>query len=216
MKKGLCICFIFLLFCSLILVQCVSTRQEPETTSTIVPVEEEPTQKPTENPSPEPTPESISVPTPEPTRILKPTEEPSPEAGELWFELSEKQIIINSPFSTELRINTGDRKVAAYGIHIKYDPSFINVDAGMGNNGVVTGADGFVAAVNAGKPGTIMIAGFDVMGKGPGKNLHFFTIYWKAVKKGSTTIEIKVNQLADEVTKPIGIKKGRLLSFEVK
>lgn len=204
MKKRLSICLVALFVCTLVFVQCVSTPAEPEEPTTATP-------EPESTPGPTKTPE----PTPEPTKIPEPSEEPAPEAGELWLELSKKSITTDSLFSTELRLNTGDQKIAAYGIYIHYDSAILNLDAGKGNNGVVTGADGFVAAVNAAQPGKIFIAGFDAIGKGPGTNLHFFTIYWKAVKKGSTTIEIEIDKLTDEFIRPLGVTKGRSVTFTV-
>lgn len=196
MKKEWYICFIALFVCFLVIAGCVSTPEEPE-----------PTPELTAKPTPEPT--------PEPTKVPEPTEEPGPKAGELWMKLSNESITENSLFSTELRINTGDQKVAAYGIKIHYDDSVLSLVAERGNDGVVAGVDGFVAAVNAVKAGTVVIAGFDTTGKGPGDNLHLLTIYWKAVKKGSTTIKIEIDKLADELTQPLGVTKVSSISFNV-
>jgi hypothetical protein len=219
MKNSLSLCFIILFVCSLISIGCVSSPDEgePGTTPTAVP-EEESTPEPTAEPTPEPTetPGPTSEPTVEPTETPAPSSNPGNQAGEMWLELPGETVSINSLFSTQIFINTGNQKVAAYGITLQYDSSLIILDKEKGNNGVSAGEDGYLAAVNASHPGITVIAGFDTFGKGPGKTLQFLTIHWKAVKKGQASIKLKIDTLSDETTQPIGVKKGYGITFDIK
>ncbi|MBN2443719.1 MAG: hypothetical protein JXJ04_20325 [Spirochaetales bacterium] len=115
---------------------------------------------------------------------------------------------VNEEFTTEIIIDSGNQKVAAYGFLITFNKNIIDVDVAKGNSGVEPGKDGYVAAQNANNPGKLDVAGFDVYGKGPGKELHFLTIHWKAVRTGKSTIDIKVKNLVDETTKVIGRPAG--------
>ena len=201
MKNGLYSSIVAVCICTLLFSGCVSTPVEPEPAKapTDAPVEEKLTPEPTEKPTQ----------TPEPIKKFE------PNVGEFWMEVPKKPVAKGSEFSTKIRINTGDQKIAAYGIRISFDPAVIDVDTGKASIGVEPGPDGFLAAENLTDPGTLFAAGFDVYGKGPGDNLHILTIHWKAVGIGISTINISVNNLVDEKVAVIGVKKGLSAVIEV-
>ena len=96
-----------------------------------------------------------------------------------------------------------------------FDPNVILVDTSRGNNGVTTGPDGFVAAVNASEPGLLKTTGFDVTGKGPGTDMHILSVYWSAENAGTTLVEIIVNSLIDSSYADIGVPAGRTVIIDV-
>ena len=127
----------------------------------------------------------------------------------LCLALEISTVAVNTEFQTKIYINSGNQKVAAYGFLLNFSNDIINLDVNKGNSGVDPGADGYVAALNTSVPGQLFVAGYDVYGKGPGVELHFLTINWRAMKAGETSITITVRNLVDETTgivgKPIGI-----------
>ena len=117
-------------------------------------------------------------------------------------------IIGDFEIQNDLHVNTGTRKLAAYGIDITFDNSVVIINTEKGNSGVERGSDGFVAAVNAGIPGKITISGFDTDGQGPG-DLHLLILHWLAqTYEGSTDLVINIDRLVDETTAAIGIPNG--------
>ena len=115
---------------------------------------------------------------------------------------------VASEFTTDIFVDSGDQKVAAYGFMLTFNKDILNVDVSEGTSGVVPGKDGYVAAQNANNPGRLEVAGFDVYGKGPGKELHFLTIHWRAMKKGKSPINLTVKNLVDETTREVGMPTG--------
>ena len=67
----------------------------------------------------------------------------------------------------EVHIDSGDQKVAAYGIEIYYSSRIIEPDTYYGTQGVEAGPDGYMAAVGV-YSGYFDITGFDVNGTGSG------------------------------------------------
>jgi len=112
--------------------------------------------------------------------------------GHIWFVPSRIITQTNDKFSIELHIGLNKLNIAAYGIDIIYNPSIINVDISIGNNGVIPGEQGFLSAVNAEEQGLLKVAGFDTYGVGPSDNLHLLTIWWTAINKGSTDINMEI------------------------
>jgi hypothetical protein len=76
--------------------------------------------------------------------------------------------------------NTGNQRLAAYGIDIMYDTTYVLLDHPQDEDIVQPGADGFVAAVNDTNHGILTVSGFDATGNGPGTNLHIFTVHFLA------------------------------------
>jgi hypothetical protein len=150
--------------------------------------------------------------TPSPTGVPGETDTPSippaEGAGDVWLVPSDTVTNTGSNFITELHINTGNKKCAAYVINITFNRTIVEVNTDVGESGVEAGAYGFISAVNAGTAGTLRLSGFDTGGKGPGEDLHFLTINWRAVGPGYTLLNIDVEQLVDESTNVIGIPNG--------
>jgi hypothetical protein len=138
-----------------------------------------------------------------------PEKEIVPGSGRVWISPEVSTVPENAEFKTDIFVDSGNQKIAAYGFLLNYSEDIISLDVEKGNNGVEPGSDGYLAALNNSVSGQLFVAGYDVYGKGPGKELHFLTINWRAVKKGETTITITVRNLVDETTgivgKPVGI-----------
>ncbi|MBN2440430.1 MAG: hypothetical protein JXJ04_03775 [Spirochaetales bacterium] len=140
--------------------------------------------------------------TPEPSPI--PTSNELPNTGLVWIQPGYKAVTEGEDFSLELRVNSGDQKLAAYGIEIEYDTTIVAVDTSLGNHGVDDGPDGFIAAVNANNPGTLIISGFNTDGTGPGENLHVLTLYFTAVSPGESILVLSIVSLVNPMTLTIG------------
>jgi len=143
----------------------------------------------------------------DPTPII-PDETPPPvppySAPPVIIAPANQTVRTNEDFTTGVYVNSGNQKVAAYGMTVSYDNSFISVDRNMGEYGVTVGADGFVTAVNSENQGQVIISGFDASGKGPGSNLHMFTVGWTAGNSaGTTIINLSVDVLVDTNSSPI-------------
>lgn len=144
----------------------------------------------------------------EPKQSPVPEEDIIPGSGRVWINPETSTVPVNSEFQTEIYINSGNKKVAAYGFLFTFSKDIISLDMEKGNSGVNPGKDGYVAALNTSVPGQLFVAGYDVYGKGPGESLHFLTINWRAVKKGETSFTITVRNLVDETTRTIGKPVG--------
>jgi hypothetical protein len=200
---GLSIFIALLAFSFFVFAACVSSGGTTQAQKT----EETPTPRPT--PTEEPV---VAAPTPEPGQatIQPALTTPRPSApprvpGSSWMQPEEINVTVNQKFTTEIHVHTGDKqKIAAYGYTVTYDKSMIALDIALGNTGVESGPQGFVNAINANEPGQIKIAGFDVNGKDPGKNLSFLIIHWTAKAAGSTDINLDIKNINDNLGNPIG------------
>ena len=168
--------------------------------------------EPPDSGDPTPTAVPTAAPTSEPTETPSPTTEPTPtpdfQAGDVWIITGDDYILQSAQFTTEVHVNSGDQKVAAYGITINFDQTILSVNTSIGSSGVTAGPDGFVAAVNTTTPGVIVISGFDTGGKGPGTDLNMFTVNWTAIAAGTSTLSVTVDDLTDETTAEIGTPTG--------
>ena len=151
-----------------------------------------------------PTPTPVAD-TPTPTPVAD-TPTPTPvivTGGRVWMVPASQQVAAGSNFTNEIHVDSGSQMLAAYGIFIDYNNNIVDVNAAAGNNGVDTGADGFVSAVND-TPGQLRISGFDAMGKGPGADLQLAIINWTGVAQGTTTLTVIIDSLTDNMTNTIG------------
>jgi hypothetical protein len=140
---------------------------------------------------------------------LEPTESPPPippySTPVVQVSPAYQEVRTNQDFITDITVNSGTQKVAAYGMTVSYDDSLISVDTEKGSDGVSPGADGFVSAVNSSNPGEVVVTGFDVSGVGPGSNLELFTVHWTAgTTAGTTEIYLEIDELVDPTTNTIG------------
>jgi hypothetical protein len=164
--------------------------------------------------TPDPTPLVTTTPTPVPTAtptataIPDPTDVPPPGAGDVYFVPDTITADEGEHFTTEIHINSGNQKIAAYGFFIYYDNDVVQVDTEQGKNGVIEGPYGYIADVNA-LAGELRFTGFDSTGSGPGSDLHFVTIYWVVAAPGTSTLELAVDSLVDTSTDDIGTPVGR-------
>ncbi|MBN1216076.1 MAG: hypothetical protein JXA99_11635, partial [Candidatus Lokiarchaeota archaeon] len=125
------------------------------------------------------------------------------EGGDVWFSAVTTQQI-NNIFTTEIYVDTGNQNLGAYGFGITWDSSIIIVQGG--NDGIIAGSDGFLAAVNVNNDeGTISVSGFEALGVGPDSQLHLLTITWEAIGEGLTTLDLTIDTLVDTDTNIIGI-----------
>ncbi|MBN2441082.1 MAG: DUF3160 domain-containing protein [Spirochaetales bacterium] len=135
-----------------------------------------------------------------------PSPTPVAGAGNVWFEPEEIATAINADFITEVHLNSGSQRLAAYDFTVTYDDNYMSLNTSVGMDGVEPGVDGFVTAVNAAESGTVRITGIDAMGKGPGLDLHILTIYWRAgPTPGNSDITNNIHSLIDPDTAVIGI-----------
>jgi hypothetical protein len=122
---------------------------------------------------------------------------------------------LNDQFTTEIHVDTGSQKIAAYHVDVLFDSNIISVNTGVGSSGVTDGTDGFHAAVNANSASVLQINGFDVAGEGPGSNLHLVTINWTAVGNGTTDVTMEVDVLVDTSYVTIGTPAGNISTVTV-
>ncbi|MBN2737526.1 MAG: hypothetical protein JXR70_11135 [Spirochaetales bacterium] len=166
--------------------------------------------------TPAPEPERTEAPrvTAAPIRVTEaPRKNYPPGAGLAWFEPSTSTQLVGKSFVVEIHVNSGDSKVAAYGFRVKFNPNLLKM-VNKGQNGVEPGKDGYVAAVSY-TNGTLTISGFDVAGKGPGKDLTMVKINFMAQKTGSTTLDLTVMNLVDSTTEEIGNPQGKSGRVEI-
>ncbi|MFX1374831.1 MAG: dockerin type I domain-containing protein [Promethearchaeota archaeon] len=127
--------------------------------------------------------------------------------GDVWFgSVTNKKV--GDIFETQIYVDTGLQKIAIYYIYIGYNQSVIVVDTSFGTSGVAPGVDGFLTSVDTSTPEVIAISGFDVMGRGPGSQLHLLTIKWIAVALGTSPLNITIDTLLDDTAVEIGTPTG--------
>jgi hypothetical protein len=159
---------------------------------------------PPEEPSPEPTavPTAVPPPTPIPTSVPR-------NPGEVWLIPENQEVSNGASFTTEVHCHTGLQELGAYGIDLYFDSAIIVVDTLVGDeSGVDEGPDGFIAAINPNDDGVLKTSGFDTGGTGPGSDLHILTIHWKAIGRGTSSINIDVRNMTDPDTEDIGTLNG--------
>jgi hypothetical protein len=131
-----------------------------------------------------------------------------PSTGTVWFVPAEEEVTVDSDFTLETHVNTGNQRLAAYAFSISYPPDILDVNTDAGINGVEAGPEGFLIAVNVSRPGSLNVGGYDINGKGPDNDLNLITIHWKAIAAGYIKVNIKILNLNDEKTHLIGTPKG--------
>ncbi|MBY8981776.1 MAG: hypothetical protein KGD57_02430, partial [Candidatus Lokiarchaeota archaeon] len=116
-------------------------------------------------------------------------------AGDVWLT-DVPQLEVGNTYDMQVLIDCGSQDVAAYGFDINWDPSVVIV---LGDaDGVVAGADGFIAAKNIDNTaGTMRISGFSASGEPGSSEFHMLTITWEAVGAGETLLDLIVNTLID-------------------
>lgn len=157
--------------------------------------------------TPSPTPGDTPEPTPEPT--VTPDPEPH-DIGTVWIHPPDATVDMSEDvnFLLDVYVNTGSQKLAAYGIVVTFEITVMDLNPGIGTDGVEAGPEGFITAVNTDTPGTLVVSGFDISGTGPGTALHILTIHFIAQDTGSSSVGLTVEDLADDNTNPIGTPTG--------
>jgi hypothetical protein len=107
-------------------------------------------------------------------------------------------------FAVEVHVNTGSQKVAAYGFSFTFNPAVIDTNISKGTSSVEAMPEGYVQAVNPNKKGELVVAGFDVYGKGPNGDLALVKLNFKAVGAGTSPITLTVKSLFDDKSNPLG------------
>jgi hypothetical protein len=110
--------------------------------------------------------------------------------GDIWFEQYERSVVRSKSFTTPILINSGDQPISAYLFSILYDQTKI---------GSVSAAaeEGFITAYNSNTAGEIILAGFDVLGKGPGTAMRFANVTWTAYNTGLSMMALDASELID-------------------
>ncbi|MBN2441404.1 MAG: hypothetical protein JXJ04_08655 [Spirochaetales bacterium] len=129
-----------------------------------------------------------------------PTSAP-PALAEVWLDIPET-VAEGSDFPMKVFIDSPDSIYAAINFAVLFDDSIIEVDTSQGLYGTEEGPDGFIAAANVDND-EFRIAGFDAVGRGPGINLHFATLYFRALRGGTINIELRVDDMADVNAEPL-------------
>lgn len=151
--------------------------------------------------------------TPEPVIIIRPTPVPEPQLpekenpGDVWIEPSNINTTVGKSFQTGVHINTGAKRIAAYGIKLFFNRSIIDIDS-LKETKIVAGEQGFMSAANTTVPGMVNASGFDTAGKGPSRNLELFIVYWRAVAKGEASISVNIETIVNDSYETIGIPRG--------
>ncbi|MBN2440314.1 MAG: hypothetical protein JXJ04_03185 [Spirochaetales bacterium] len=161
----------------------------------------------TATPKPDATsaPERTQVPTATAKKTAQPTTPPAPPgAGNVWIEPVSQTVSVGSSFTAEVHVNSGSQRLAAYGFKIRFNTGILEIDKSSGSNGVTAGPDGFLAAANSSNPGELKVAGFDAMGKGPGRDLYVLKVFFNAVGHGNASISIIIENLVDGSAEPVG------------
>ncbi|MBN2444824.1 MAG: hypothetical protein JXJ04_25950 [Spirochaetales bacterium] len=135
--------------------------------------------------------------------IFPPVSYAQDSPGDVYLYPAVTGVWQNQEFSTYIMVNSGARKIAAYGINVSYNPAIIM------STSIVAGADGFYSVPGGGPfEGSLDLSGFDTDGTGPGDALHLLTISWIARSPGTTSLSITVRMLVDEETIEIGTPRG--------
>ena len=110
---------------------------------------------------------------------------------------------VRDTFTTQVYIDSGDQKVAAYGFNFTFDPNIVNIIE------ITAGPDGFISVIEIDNSnGWATVSGFDASGVGPSSSLNFLTITWKAIGAGESVLAIDIEVLVDESTAEIGTPHG--------
>ena len=114
------------------------------------------------------------------------------EGGDVSMSPSSISANVGDPVSFSIMVDSGNQKLAAFGLEITYNASVLSADS------VVAGADGFVAATRLDDPGIIVTSGFDTAGVGPGAALELLVVNMTAIGSGTSQVGITVKKLVDE------------------
>ncbi|MBN2534784.1 MAG: hypothetical protein JXB88_18025 [Spirochaetales bacterium] len=203
-----CICILFAyVSCAPPSISQPEPTSEPTPGAEITPdVTEDPI--PTAIPTAVPTATPIAIPTAVPTGTPTATSDPGKVPGDVWVFPENQTVSKGGKFTTEIHVNSGEQKVASYGITITYQAANMVLDTEYGDNGVIEGDDGFIVAINAKEPGKLVVTGFDTGGTGPGADLHLLIIHWTAVETGTMDVILDVDILTDPATEKIGTPNG--------
>jgi hypothetical protein len=161
---------------------------------------------------------------PDPTPPMLPTQSAPPPfptgAGAVTMTSSSYTVKMCNSFTLNVSVDSGTQSLAAYGFTIAYNSATIAINTCTGTSGVTAGADGFVTAVNASNPGSLVISGFDTTGKGPGTSLAVLSVSARALAYtdgtyydgygyfATTRVTLTVNTLVDPSTVVIGVPQS--------
>ncbi|MBN2736548.1 MAG: family 43 glycosylhydrolase [Spirochaetales bacterium] len=131
-----------------------------------------------------------------------PTPTPTPVADAvLGYNPSSIKILPGTSFTVSVTLSTESSTIAAYGIDIIYDSNYLSVDTSTQKDGVIAGADGYLAAANPNETGKISVTGFDVNGVVPGDYDDFLKVFLKSgSREGTCSLDIAVNNLTTNST----------------
>ncbi|MBN2442074.1 MAG: leucine-rich repeat domain-containing protein [Spirochaetales bacterium] len=131
--------------------------------------------------------------------------DPGDSPGDMWFVVPQG-VQQGDQLSIEIHVNTGDQKIAAYGIDILIDMRYLKLDHDSG--GIDAGPDGFISASSSSGSDLMVISGFDASGTGPGANLYILTVHCIALENGPSLLQLTVDSLMDESAYTIGTPRG--------
>ncbi|MBN2738816.1 MAG: endo-1,4-beta-xylanase [Spirochaetales bacterium] len=140
-----------------------------------------------------------------PTQVVTPTPPPNPDV-ELAVVPANKQVQPGQSLTLAIEVTTlGNSALAAYGIDINFNTSYLLADTTTEASAAKAGSQGFLAAANAATPGKISATGFDVNGIGPGSDMELLVIYLKATStEGTSEVGISINNLTAPSAEELG------------
>jgi len=140
---------------------------------------------------------------------------------DVWIAPLDKNIKPGQDFDVSIFMNTRGSKIGAFNINLDYNAEFISINTKIGNvksdngYGLSRGEDTekyiVMSNTNDISKGTFRFAGINAAESAMafGEKIHLATIHAKATDKfipGKATIELKINELADELGHPFNFK----------
>jgi hypothetical protein len=137
----------------------------------------------------------------------------------VWLVPEELTTSINTDFTLETHVDSGNQQLGAYQFDILFTPTLIQVNNSIGTDGIEPGPDCSVAAVSLDNiNGKLTVNGFNVTPTGPGADLHCLTIHFTSQAPSepvTTDVDLNVTTLVDPNGNPIlpGIGKGSVVTI---
>lgn len=131
-------------------------------------------------------------------------------AGAVWLDPATAVVALNTAFGLKLLVDSGTLKLGTYNVKLTYDATKLQVDATTPVVAVLPASGGLDnTVINTSTAGTLVVAGFDAQGVGPGAALPVFTANFKCLGvTGSVPVGLNVVSLTTEGGATIGIPKG--------
>lgn len=128
--------------------------------------------------------------------------------GDVWMVPGTYTAGINTTFTTEIHVNTGNQAVSALGLTINFDYTIIYYRSAAGLIAEPPLDEFYEITIAPENPGSIKISGFTTTGMGPDEDILLLTITWEAMAQGSSSVQLMVDTLVDASYESIGTPSG--------